>query len=71
MKKDAKQAYDELEAESMNNYDYLSKSASAQDQTGMIPSAPQNAAELESYQDVYPFVYPPPLLKNDSDKVEG
>lgn len=43
------------------NYDYLGKSASANDQTGLIPSGPQNADEIESYQDVFPFA--PPLLK--------
>ena len=59
MKKDLRKAYDELEAESMNNYDYLAHSASCQDQTGLIPSAPQNAAELESYQSIYPFQVPP------------
>lgn len=50
-----------------DTYDYLGKSASSSDQTGMIPSSPQNEAEIESYQDVYPFA--PPLLKNDNDKV--
>ena len=71
MKKDAKQAYDELEASSMDNYDYLGKSASSHDQTGLIPSAPQNAAELESYQGLYPYVYPPPVLNDDLNKTKG
>ncbi len=44
------------------DYDYLGKSASANDQTGLIPSGPQNDAEIESYQDIFPFA--PPLLKN-------
>lgn len=51
-----------------DTYDYLGKSASSHDQTGMIPSAPQNASEIESYQDVFPFA--PPLLKSDEDKAE-
>lgn len=38
-----------------NTYDYLGKSASATDCTGLIPSAPQNDYELESYENVYPF----------------
>ena len=45
------------------DYDYLGKSASANDQTGLIPSGPQNDAEIESYQDVFPFA--PPLQKNN------
>ena len=51
-----------------DTYDYLGKSASSGDQTGMIPSSPQNEAEIESYQDVYPFA--PPVLKTDGDKVK-
>lgn len=51
-----------------DDYDYLGKSASNSDQTGMIPSSPQNAAEIESYQDVYPFA--PPLLKNENGKAK-
>lgn len=51
-----------------DTYDYLGKSASSSDQTGMIPSAPQNAAEVESYQGVFPFA--PPLLKSTEDKTK-
>lgn len=62
---------DAVSAESLyrvdtDTYDYLGKSASGTDQTGMIPSSPQNAAEIGSYQDVYPFA--PPLLKNIEGK---
>jgi len=49
------------------DYDYLGKSASANDQTGLIPSGPQSDAEIESYQDVFPFA--PPLLKKDKDSL--
>ena len=49
------------------DYDYLGKSASANDQTGLIPSGPQNDDENESYQDVFPFA--PPLLKKDKDSL--
>ncbi|WP_288618366.1 hypothetical protein [uncultured Eubacterium sp.] len=49
------------------DYDYLGKSASANDQTGLIPSEPQNDDEIESYQDVFPFA--PPLLKKDKDSL--
>ena len=43
----------------IDSYDYLGNSASANDCTGLIPSAPQSEAELQSYEDVYAF----PLLK--------
>ena len=36
-------------------YDYLGKSASATDCTGLIPFGPTDQAQLDSYQDVYPF----------------
>ena len=49
------------------DYDYLGKSASANDQTGLIPSEPQNDDEFESYQAVFPFA--PPLLKKDKDSL--
>ena len=49
------------------DYDYLGKSASANDQTGLIPTGPQNDDEIESYQDVFPFA--PPLLKKDKDSL--
>ena len=45
-----------------DSYDYLSNSASTQDSTGLIPSAPQSKAELESYEDVYH--YQPPVIKS-------
>ena len=42
-------------------------SYSANAQTGLIPSGPQNDGEIESYQDVFPFA--PPLLKKDKDSL--
>lgn len=36
-------------------YDYLGKSASTTDYTGLIPFAPKNDYELESYETIYPF----------------
>ena len=41
-----------------DSYDYLGNSASANDCTGLIPSAPQSEAELQSYEDVYAFTSP-------------
>lgn len=43
-------------------YDYI-KAASAQDCTGLIPSAIKNASEIESYEEIYPFL---PQLKKYS-----
>lgn len=37
------------------SYDYL-KASSATDCTGVVPRAPQNSAELDSYLDVYNFL---------------
>lgn len=49
-----------------DDYDYLTHSASSNDQTGLIPSAVKSDAELESYQNLYP--YPPPLLKKEGEE---
>ncbi|MCD8046196.1 MAG: hypothetical protein LUC32_06830 [Clostridiales bacterium] len=48
-----------------DEYDYLGKSASVNDQTGLIPSAPLTEAEEQSYQMLYP--YPPPVVKKEDD----
>ena len=45
------------------SYAYLMHSASASDQTGLIPSAITSEAEEESYQNLYP--YPPPTVRAD------
>lgn len=39
-----------------DDYDYLSSAASATEFTGLIPSLPQNDAELESYNDIWKFL---------------
>ncbi len=39
-------------------YDYLGNAASTQDCTGLIPSAPKSAAELESYEAIYHYEPP-------------
>ena len=49
------------------NYDYLMHSASANDQTGLIPSGITSDAEMDSYLKLYP-VYPPPLVKLDQPR---
>lgn len=55
----------------MESYDYLGKSASMTDCTGLIPSAPQSDYELESYEDVYPFRPPHISGRRGPDNVSG
>lgn len=54
--------------EIMNSYDFLANSASTQDCTGLIPSAPVNEDELKSYETVYHYL--PPQIKNSKKKPE-
>lgn len=37
---------------------------SARECTGLIPSPPQTEAELDSYEEMYPFLVPPITAKN-------
>lgn len=55
--KDTKKKSKEL----IDDYDYLANAASAMDFTGLIPSLPQNDAEIESYNDICQFL---PTVKN-------
>lgn len=49
----------------IDSYDYLSNAASTQDCTGLIPSAPSNEEELESYDALYKYQPPEvPAVKN-------
>lgn len=50
----------------IDSYDYLSNAASTQDCTGLIPSAPLNEAELESYDALYK--YQPPEIPDTRNK---
>lgn len=43
---------------SADTFDYLASAASATEFTGLIPSLPQDDAEIESYNDVCPFLPP-------------
>lgn len=47
------------------DYDYL-RASSAQDCTGLIPSGIVDEAEIESYEELYPFL--PHLAKNGRKK---
>lgn len=51
-----------------NEQDYI-KSGSSSDCTGLIPTAPLNDDEYESYQEVYSFL-PPPPDKLTEDQIE-
>lgn len=50
--------------EIIDSYDYLSNAASAQDMTGLIPSAPCSEEELDAYQELYHFLPPDSDEKN-------
>lgn len=39
-----------------NNYDIDIQACSTTDLTGLIPAEPASEAELESYQDLYPYL---------------
>ena len=49
----------------IDSYDYLSNAASAQDCTGLIPSAPTETGDLEAYREIYPYL-PPEVPGKDS-----
>ncbi|MCC8029368.1 MAG: hypothetical protein LIO75_06205 [Lachnospiraceae bacterium] len=59
---------DRKSADGADGYDYLMHSASANDQTGLIPAGIMSDAERESYQELYP--YPPPLLRKEKEQAE-
>ena len=44
------------------------QAASFSDCTGLIPSLPQSKAELESYEELYPFLPPEASIKGALDK---
>ena len=50
----------------INDYDYLGNACSSTDCTGLIPSAPQSEAELDSYESVYHFE-PPTINTSKKD----
>ena len=67
--KDKKKQQEKTNQEIIDSYDYLSNAASMQDCTGLIPSKPESAAELESYEDLYHFLPPNGQVSNiDSDE---
>lgn len=51
----------------IDDYDYLSNAASSGDCTGLIPSLPQNKAELDSYSELYDYL--PPIVKKVSSAI--
>lgn len=52
----------------IDSYDYLGNSASTNDCTGLIPSAPISKSQLESYEDVYQFTPPEVPIKKSPKK---
>lgn len=53
--------------ELIDSYDYLTGAASSQDCTGLIPSAPLNDAELDSYEELYPFLPSVPDISKNQE----
>lgn len=51
----------------IDDFDYLSNAASTTDCTGLIPSLPQNEAELEAYNDIVQYMSPIAKYSNDSE----
>lgn len=41
---------------SKNNYDVDIQTCSSTDCTGLIPALPESEAELEAYEDLYPYI---------------
>lgn len=46
-----------------DDFDYLASAATSGDCTGLIPSMPVSEAELESYEQIYPYLPPEPPKK--------
>lgn len=67
MKKEKDVSEQKENQEIIDSFDYLSNAASTQDCTGLIPSAPQSRAELESYEEVYH--YQPPKIKQKNEEL--
>ncbi len=51
-----------------NNYDVDIQTCSAMDCTGLIPSLPQSEAELEAYEDLYPYLPHAKDVDKNTDK---
>ena len=51
----------------IDDFDYLSNAASTTDCTGLIPSLPQNEAELEAYNDIVQYMSPIAKNSNNSE----
>ncbi len=55
-----------------DSYDYLGKSASAHDCTGLIPTPADSFEERQSYQSLYPFQAPvTDIEKSQSEKTKS
>lgn len=50
--------------EIIDSFDYLSKAASTQDCTGLIPSSPESPDEFEAYEELYHYLPPKGNSKN-------
>lgn len=50
----------------IETYDYLGKACSATDCTGLIPFAPEDLEQLDSYESLYPHM--PAAAPSDTDR---
>lgn len=63
----AKKKSDSENQRVIDSYDYLGPAASSMDCTGLIPSGPKSRAELDAYEELYPFT--PPKTSTSPDEI--
>ena len=49
----------------VDSYDYLANAASSQDCTGLIPALPEEEAEIEFYEELYPYLPRPSGMEEE------
>lgn len=59
--------YSETKTEEKDPYDIDIQACSTMDCTGLIPSLPQDEAEREAYEDLYPYITKAKRINEDYD----
>lgn len=59
--------YSETKTEEKDPYDIDIQACSTMDCTGLIPSLPQDEAEREAYEDLYPYITKAKQVNEDYD----
>lgn len=59
--------YSETKTEEKDPYDIDIQACSTMDCTGLIPSLPQDEAEREAYEDLYPYITKAKQANEDYD----